>query len=173
MKLKYLILIIYLISSGFAYSTIKPDIKNLIIHKEKKKTEQTIFFDENNNKKKLEDYISNLVIVNFWATWCSPCREEMPSLNKISKLNSLSNLKVIPINIGEDRLEDSKNFFDELNIDNLRIFYGSSGELAKRFQLRGVPTTIIIDKKGFEVARIMGSIDFEEESFLNWLAQFN
>ena len=59
-----------------------------------------------------------------------------------------------------------------MNINNLEIFYGSSLELAKEFKLRGIPTTIIIDKEGYEFARIIGFIDFKNKSFLDWLSNY-
>jgi len=81
----------------------------------------------------------------------------------------LKKINIIPINIGEEEYEKSKIFFDELGIDNLEIFSGPSGDLAKKFKLRGVPTTIIIDKEGHEISRILGSIDFLDKQFLEWL----
>ena len=69
----------------------------------------------------------------------------------------------------QEEYDKSKNFFDDLGIDNLEIFSGPSGDLAKKFKLRGVPTTIIIDKEGYEISRIIGSINFLDEQFLDWL----
>ena len=82
-NLNYLVFFIYLISSNGSYSIERPDVKNLIIHKEKKKIEKVEFFNSKNKKISLNDYKSNLVIINFWATWCAPCKEEMPHLNKL------------------------------------------------------------------------------------------
>ena len=93
----------------------------------------------------------------------------MPSLNNIKNISELEQINIIPINIGEEEYDKSKNFFDELGIDNLEIFSGPSGDLAKKFKLRGVPTTIIIDKEGYEISRIIGSIDFLDKQFLDWL----
>ena len=93
----------------------------------------------------------------------------MPSLNNIKNISELKKINIIPINIGEEEYEKSKIFFDELGIDNLEIFSGPSGDLAKKFKLRGVPTTIIIDKEGHEISRILGSIDFLDKQFLEWL----
>ena len=93
----------------------------------------------------------------------------MPSLNNIKNISELKKINIIPINIGEEEYEKSKIFFDELGIDNLEIFSGPSGDLAKKFKLRGVPTTIIIDKEGYEISRIIGSIDFLDKQFLEWL----
>ena len=170
-KLNYLVFFIYLISSSGSYSIERPDIKNLIIHNEKKKIEKAEFFNSKNKKVSLNDYKSNIVIINFWATWCAPCKEEMPHLNQLKSKSKFKDIEIIPINIADEELKKSKEFFEKLNINNLEIFYGSSLELAKEFKLRGIPTTIIIDKEGYEFARIIGFIDFENKSFLDWLSK--
>ena len=107
--------------------------------------------------------------MNFWATWCAPCREEMPSLDKLKSLNEFKNVNILPINIGGESIEKSKNFFEDLNIKYLKIFSGSGEEFSENFKIRGLPTTILIDKNGYEFARIVGYIDFENKPFLNWL----
>ena len=169
-NLNYLVFFIYLISSNVSYSIERPDIENLIIHKDKKKIEKAEFFNSKNKKVSLNDYRSNIVIINFWATWCAPCKEEMPHLNQLK--SKFKDIEVIPINIADEELKKSKEFFEELNINNLEIFYGSSLELAKEFKLRGIPTTIIVDKEGYEFARIIGFIDFENKSFLDWISKY-
>jgi len=170
-NLNYLVFFIYLISSSSSYSIERPDIKNLIIHDKKKKIEKVEFFNSKKKIVSLNDYKSNLVIVNFWATWCAPCKEEMPHLNKLKSKSDFQEIEIVPINIADEELTKTKEFFEELNLNNLEIFYGSSLELAKEFKLRGIPTTIIIDKEGYEFARIIGFIDFENKSFLDWLSK--
>ena len=165
--MRILIIFIFLISSSFANEALS--IKNIIISKELKKYDGLTFLDDKDKKIKIEDYSGNLILLNFWATWCAPCKEEMPSLNNIKNISELKKINIIPINIGEEEYDKSKNFFDELGIENLEIFSGPSGDLAKKFKLRGVPTTIIIDKEGHEISRIIGSIDFLDKQFLEWL----
>ena len=96
----------------------------------------------------------------------------MPHLDKLKSKSTFQNLEIIPINIADEELVKSEEFFEEVNIKNLEIFYGPSIELAKAFKLRGVPTTILIDKEGYEFARIIGFIDFGNESFLDWLSKY-
>ena len=170
-NLNYIVFFIYLISSSNLYSIEPTDIKNLIIHKEKKKIEKIEFFNSNNKKVFLNDYKSKFVIINFWATWCTPCKEEMPHLDKLKSKSKFQDIEILPINIADEELIKSKEFFDEINIKNLEIFYGPSIELAKAFKLRGIPTTILIDKEGYEFARIIGYIDFENKSLLEWLSE--
>ena len=171
--MKFLIIFIYLITTNFSYAIEKPNIKNLVLIKSPKTYEKVIFKDKNQIEVDLADYKEKLIILNFWATWCAPCREEMPSLDNLQTDNRLNNLKIFPINIGQENLSKSEIFFKELGIKNLDIYFDSTITLAKKFTLRGVPTTIIFNKKGEEFARIIGIIDFNSEEFINWLKLYN
>ena len=97
----------------------------------------------------------------------------MPSLNALQKNKNFKNLKIIPINVGKENLEKSEKFYKELNIDNLEIYYDNDIQLAKQFLLRGLPTTIFINKEGKEFARVIGSINFEDEKLIKWLKKFD
>ncbi len=97
----------------------------------------------------------------------------MPSLDSLLSDDRLNNLMIFPINIGQEDLSKSELFFEELNIQNLDIYFDSTITLAKKFALRGVPTTILFNKEGKEFARILGSINFNEEDFINWLKLYN
>ena len=132
-----------------------------------------VFKDKNQKDITLFDYRGKILILNFWATWCAPCREEMPSLDNLQSNKKLNNLKIFPINIGQEDLIKSKIFFEELNIQSLNIYFDSTITLAKKFKLRGVPTTILFNKEGQEFARIIGSIDFNNEEFIQWLSNYN
>ena len=168
-NLNYLVILIYLISSNFSYSIDRPDIKNLIIHKDKKKIENVEFINSKRQKININNYSENAIIINFWATWCAPCRKEMPSLDKLKLLSEFNDVDIIPINIGGDTYEKSQEFFEDYNINNLEIFFGSGREFSEKFQIRGLPTTILVDKNGYEFARIVGYTDFGNKSFLDWL----
>jgi thiol-disulfide isomerase/thioredoxin len=171
--MKLLIIFIYLITINFSYALEKPNLKNLIIIKNPKLYEDVIFMDINQKNVNLDDFKGKLIVLNFWATWCAPCKEEMPSLDALQSNIKLSNLKIFPINIGQEDISKSEFFFKELNIKNLNIYIDTPITLAKKFSLRGVPTTIIFNKEGKEFARIIGSIDFSDEKFVNWLKLYN
>ena len=171
--MKLLTIFIYLISINWGHTGEKPDIRNLILTKNLKNYKSVIFKDINQKDVNLEDYKGKLLILNFWATWCAPCKEEMPSLDKLQTNIHLPNLKIFPINISSENLAKSENFFKELKIKNLDIYFDSPITLAKKFSLRGVPTSILFDKKGKEFARIMGSVDFNNKEFINWLKSYN
>jgi|TARA_B110001452_G_C14985805_1_gene344634 thiol-disulfide isomerase/thioredoxin len=171
--MKFLIVFIYLLLFSYGYSIEKPNIKNIVINKDPKTIINTSFKDINNKEIYLDDYKGSLLLLNFWATWCAPCREEMPSLDILALDKSLNNLKIFAINIGQEDLNKSKIFFEDLNIKNLEVYFDPGISMAKNFSLRGIPTTILINKKGKEFARVIGSIDFKDEKFINWLKNFN
>ena len=158
--MRFLILFIFLISNSIADEVI--DIKNLVINKELKKYSSLTFFNAKNEQLNLKDFEGKLIILNFWATWCAPCKEEMPSLDLLQKNK-----------IGKDDIKKSVTFFKELNIKNLEIYFDSPVTLAKKFNLRGIPTSILFNKDGLEFARIIGSIDFEDKNFIRWLSNYN
>ena len=97
----------------------------------------------------------------------------MPSLDNLKLNPNLNNLEIFPINVGRDNIKKSKSFFKDLNIKNLDIYFDNPETLAKDFALRGVPTTILFNKNGEEFARIIGTIDFNEKEFLNWITSYN
>ena len=168
-NLNYLVIIIYLISSNLVYAIDPPEFKNLLIYKDKKKINNIEFINSKSEKVSLNEYIGNVILINFWATWCAPCREEMPLLNNIKSNEKYKNIEILPINIGGDSYQKSKKFFEDLNINNLEIFNGSGEEISQKLNIRGLPTTILVDKNGYEFARIIGYINFEDEDFLDWL----
>ena len=114
-----------------------------------------------------------MILLNFWASWCAPCKEEMPSLDLLENNSSLDNLKIFPINVGQENEEKALKFFRDLKIKNLNTYYDPSISLTKKLSLRGIPTTVLLNKDGFEFARIIGSINFENQEFIKWLSNFN
>ena len=169
--MRILIIFIFLITNSLASEI--SNIKNLVINKELKKYEDLTFLDSTKKQINLEDFKGNLILLNFWATWCAPCKEEMPSLDLLKNNSYLDNLKIFPINVGQENEKKAIDFFNELKIKNLDTYFDSSVTLAKKFSLRGIPTTILLNKDGLEFARIIGSINFENEQFIRWLSNFN
>ena len=169
--MRLIIIFIFLLSNSFAKEV--PNIKNIVINKELKTYKNLAFLDSKQEIVELNNYKGKLVMLNFWATWCSPCKEEMPSLDSLKSRKVLDNLEIFPINIGKDNLKKSQRFYRELNIKNLEIYFDNPITLTKELSLRGVPTTIIFNKKGKEFARIIGSIDFSDKNFIEWLSNYN
>tara|TARA_B100000401_G_scaffold410631_1_gene328859 strand:+ start:632 stop:1141 length:510 start_codon:yes stop_codon:yes gene_type:complete len=169
--MRILIILIFLVSNSYANEA--KEIKNLIINKELKKYDSITLIDDKGKLINMSEYKGNLILLNFWATWCAPCKEEMPSLDKLQIHKKMNNLRIFPVNVGRDNLEKSLNFYNELRIKNLKVFFDTDITLAKKFGLRGIPTSILLNKDGLEFARIIGSIDYEDIKFIDWLSNYN
>ena len=90
--MRFLTIFIFLMLSSFSLEA--SEIKNLIIYEEPKKYNNLSFLDDKNNELKLNSFKGNVILLNFWATWCAPCKEEMPSLDLLSINKKLKNLKI-------------------------------------------------------------------------------
>ena len=95
----------------------------------------------------------------------------MPSLDKFSIKNP--DFLVFPINLEKINQKKTMKFYNDLNIKNLNIFFDPEFKLAKQFKLRGVPTTVFINQKGQEFARVLGDINFDDKNFIKWLSNYN
>ena len=146
---------------------------NIVQHESPKLISSVVFEDFLGNDVNLNDYYGKLVIINFWATWCAPCKEEMPSLDQFYQNNNFNDLVVLAVNMEQPNTSKTKKFFTDLNIQKLEIFFDRNLNFVKEFKLRGVPTTVLINKKGEEFARIIGSIDFQDKKFLKWLSNYD
>ena len=169
--MRILILYIFLLANAVASETAPS--KNIVINDELKVYDNLYFFDQENKRINLDEFRGKFVLLNFWAVWCAPCKEEMPSLDKLKVNKKLNNIEIFPINIGNDSIEKSKEFFKDLNIKNLKLYFDPKINLAKELSLRGVPTTVLVNKNGEEFARIIGIVDFEDPSIVDWLSKYN
>ena len=173
LTLKFILILLYLISSSSSYAIQQINLDNLVIHKDPKKLEKINFKNINNETINLSKFKNSLVIINFWATWCAPCIEEMPSLNELQVNPTFNNLQILPINVGRDSVKKSENFYKKLKLKNLKIYFDKDIQLANKFFLRGLPTTVFVNKKGEEFARIIGFVNFNDEKLIKWLKQYD
>ena len=167
MKLINYLIIFSIIVLNTALGKEKPPFKNILILDKPKVYNEIIFQDRDGNQLDLKLINTDeLYILNFWATWCAPCKDEMPSLDK---LHAKDGIYIFPINMEEKNLKNTDKFYKDLNIKNLNLYFDDGLKLVKVFALRGVPTTIILNKKKEMVARVSGSVDFADEKFISWL----
>ena len=172
--IKFLTFIIcFSIFSSISQTNENVPLNNMVINEIPKPISSLIFEDFSGNEINLNEYNGKLVIINFWATWCAPCKKEMPSLDKLYQDKNFKNLQVFAVNMEQPNTLKTKKFFDDLNIKKLSIFFDSNLNFVKEFKLRGVPTTVIINKKGEEFARIIGEVDFLDKKFLKWLSNYD
>ena len=171
---KFLILIFcFNIFSSIAQTNEDVPLNNIAINEIPTPISPIIFEDFSGNEVNLKKYNDKLIIINFWATWCAPCKKEMPSLDRLFENSNFKNLEIFAVNMEQPNQIKTKKFFTELNIKNLKIFFDKDLNFVKEFKLRGVPTTILINRQGKEFARIIGEVNFEDKKFLEWLLLYD
>ena len=167
MKLIINLIIFSIFVVNVVFSDEKPPFKNILVLDKPKIYKEIIFQDREGNQINLNSInTEEIYILNFWATWCAPCKDEMPSLDK---LQAIEGIFIYPINMEDKNLNNVDKFYKDLKIKNLNVYFDQGLKLVKVFTLRGVPTTIILNKNKEMIARISGSIDFEDEKFISWI----
>jgi len=144
--------------------------KNIVIYEKPKTIEVLKFKDLNLQEVDLTNKKGNIMILNFWATWCAPCRREMPSLEKLTF--EFPEIKVYAINMEKPNKLKAQDFFKFIGVLSLDIYFDPELKLVKQFKMRGLPTSILIDKNGKEFGRIVGEIDFTDKNFINLLKKY-
>ena len=168
--LKFLILLVFF-KFNFSIAAEPLPFNNIVLHKNPLQVSQVKFKDFYLKDIEVNKNDGKIKVINFWATWCEPCRKEMPSLDNFSYLNK--HILIYPVNLEKPNTDKTRKFYRDLNLKNLKIYFDPEFELTKQFKLRGVPTTILFNKENKEFARVIGSIDFTDEKFLNWIKQYN
>ncbi len=121
--------------------------------------------DDEGEMHALSDYKGKVVIINFWATWCPPCRAELPSMNKAWEKLKDHDVQMLAVNVGED--EDTVFAFTGEQEINFQILLDESGEIINLWPVRGLPTTFVLDKEGRVVYRAVGGRDWNSDEIIN------
>lgn len=119
------------------------------------------FFDADGDRFTLADFGGKLVLVNFWATWCAPCRHEMPSLDRLYKAMGGNEFTVLAISIDRGGAEAAGPFLAEIGVEDLPVFYDPKGALSRASGVYGLPVTILLDGEGRELARLVGPAEWD------------
>ncbi len=112
----------------------------------------------------LAEFRGKHVLVNFWATWCAPCRKEMPMLSELQSEFGGESFEVVTIATGRNDLAGIKRFLSEIEVDNLPLYLDPKQALARDMAVLGLPITVILDPEGHEIARMRGDAEWNSES---------
>jgi len=125
-----------------------------------------ILGDMNDTKRRLSDFRDKVVLVNFWATWCPPCRREMPSIERLYQAMKGKDFEILAINVAEDP-DTVSGFTGALDAaPSFPILFDTDSSVAKAWPVMGLPTTFILDKQGRIAYRAMGAREFDNQSIL-------
>ena len=138
------------------------DMKKLALHETPVAVPDAVLLDAEDAEYALADYKGKWVVLNFWATWCAPCRKEMPSLDRLQA--AMPGIAVVPVATGRNAVEGIKRFFEEAEIKLLPIRRDPQSELARAMRVMGLPVTVILNPEGQEVARLIGDAEWDSDS---------
>jgi thiol-disulfide isomerase/thioredoxin len=138
------------------------DMKKLAFHETPAPVPETGLVDADDAPRALAEYRGKWVVLNFWATWCAPCRHEMPSLDRLQA--AVPEIAVVPVATGRNSVTGIRKFFEEVSIANLPILRDPTSELARGMHVLGLPVTVILNPEGQEIARLIGDAEWDSDS---------
>ena len=130
-------------------------------HESPKPLPVTVFKDAADADQTLDKFGGKVLVVNFWATWCAPCVKEMPTLDALQAKLGGPNFLVMAISQDREGAKVAQPFAEKQGWKNLAFYVEKMGRFAKDANLRGLPTSLIIDKTGHEVARVEGEAKWD------------
>lgn len=140
-----------------------------VVQAEPKQTASVAFVTGDGASMKLEDLRGKVVLLNIWATWCAPCKAEMPSLDRLQAKLGGPDFEVVALSIDKDvkSLAAVKSFYSRVGIRHLRVFHDPTGEAGYELGTVSVPTTFLIDRRGRELGRLTGTAEWDEGEALD------
>lgn len=121
------------------------------------------FTDGSGAPKTLADWQGKVVLLNLWATWCAPCRKEMPALERLQKELGSDRFEVVALSIDRGGVEASKKFLDQINVQALGVYVDQTARSSSALKAIGMPTTLLIDRSGRELGRLVGPAEWDSE----------
>ena len=139
---------------------IRGELRKFIFSEKTEVLPKPLILDANENMVEI-GYDEDILIINFWATWCAPCKKEMPSLNSLAQNMKYEDIQIITIASGRNSKEAIDGFFDDNNLVNLKKYRDPRGRIAVKYGVTALPTTVVINPSGLEIGRIIGDIDWD------------
>lgn len=117
----------------------------------------------------LADFKGQCVVLNLWATWCVPCRREMPALSRLARMTEGANIAILPLCFDPNGAEAAAAFYAEFGIGNLPVLTGDAGNLKRALSVAGLPSTLVIDPSGLHAATVIGEAVWDDAATAAWL----
>ncbi|WP_254696819.1 TlpA disulfide reductase family protein [Octadecabacter sp. SW4] len=146
------------------------DMRKLNFHSEPVRGSDKEFISENGEQMTLAAFEGKYVVLNFWATWCAPCRKEMPQLSALQDAYGGDAVEVVTIATGPNPRPAMERFFNEIGVTNLPLHRDPRSDLARDMGVLGLPVTLILNPEGQEIARMQGDADWASESAMAIMA---
>ena len=170
LKLGPLVLIVNLFFSIFVFAEskyeektkdiIEGELRKFVFSKTTKALPNLLILDADENVTEI-GYKKGILVINFWATWCAPCKKEMPSLNTLAQNMKHEDFQIITVASGRNSKKAIDAFFNDYNLVNLSKYRDPRGKMAIEYGVTALPTTVVIDPTGVEIGRVIGDIDWD------------
>jgi thiol-disulfide isomerase/thioredoxin len=143
--------------------------KNFVLLDEPKAVAAINFKDGEGRARNLADFKGKVALLNIWATWCVPCRKEMPALDRLQASLGGSDFEVVPVSIDRGGRDTVAKFYAETDIRNLAMYIDASGQAVRTVGTVGLPTTLIINRGGYEIDRVIGPVEWDAPEIAEFL----
>lgn len=143
--------------------------ENSIVHNTPKAVASIRFEDEGGRTRSLADFKGKAVVLNIWATWCVPCRREMPALDRLQAAVGGPDLEVVPVSIDRGGIDAVRKFYAEINVRSLAVYVDKSGQILRDVGAVGLPTTLIVNRNGEEIGRVVGPAEWDTAEIMQFL----
>jgi thiol-disulfide isomerase/thioredoxin len=143
------------------FAAAQEPMKGFVLHDTPKPLGAIEFADANGRPRSLADFTGRVVLLNVWATWCGPCRKEMPTLDRLQGELGGADFEIVPLSIDRGGLETIRAFYAEIGVRNLAIYTDPSGRALRTLSAVGLPTTLIVNRAGQEVGRALGPAEWD------------
>jgi thiol-disulfide isomerase/thioredoxin len=121
------------------------------------------FQDAEGKERTLADWRGKVVLLNLWATWCLPCRKEMPALDRLQAALGSDKFEVVALSVDRKGAEASKKFLDETKVERLALYVDPAARANTVLRALGLPVTLLIDREGREIGRLLGPAEWDSE----------
>ena len=141
----------------------KNEVNKFLFHENSQQLKKLNVLDINDSEINIINKDADIMLINFWATWCSPCTKEMPSLNELQSKFDTKNLKIITVATGRNNPNKILAFFKKYNLSNLENYRDPKGKLALELGVIGLPFSVIISKEKRNIGQLIGPIDWSKK----------
>ena len=145
---------------------------NFVVHEAPRPLPEIGFEDGGANARRLADFRGKVVLLNVWATWCVPCRREMPTLDRLQATLGGPGFEVVALSIDRAGLEVVRKFYAEIGVAHLAMYIDSASKVTRELGIAGLPATLLIDREGRELGRLIGPAEWDSPAMIAFLKGF-
>ena len=151
------------------FAAAQAPLKSFVMHDAPQPVATVAFDDAQGRSRTLADFKGKVVLLNIWATWCIPCRKEMPALDRLQGAMGGPDFEVVPVSIDRGGIEKVRAFYGEIGVRHLAMYMDVSGQAQRALGAVGLPTTLVIDRAGQEVGRVIGPAEWDSSEIADIL----